>query len=43
MEVRGYRGGEGRTRYRQLDWRMRDTLSLLMLVGLTAVLWYFRT
>ena len=43
MEVRGYRGGEGRTRYRQLDWRFIDTLSLLLLVGLTAVLWYFRT
>ena len=43
MEVRGYRGGEGRTRYRQLDWRFIDTLSLLVLVGLTAVLWYFRT
>ena len=26
MEVRGYRGGEGRTRYRQLTWGWRDTL-----------------
>lgn len=43
MEVRGYRGGEGRTRYRQLNWRAADTLSLLMLAGLTAVLWYLRT
>ena len=25
MEVRGYRGGEGRTRYRQLKWDWRDT------------------
>lgn len=43
MEVRGYRGGEGRTRYRQLNWRVADTLSLLMLAGLTGILWFFRT
>lgn len=43
MEVRGYRGGEGRTRYRQLDWRFLDSLSLLLLAGFTAALWYFRT
>lgn len=43
MEVRGYRGGEGRTRYRQLDWRLADTLSILMLVLLTGILWYYRT
>lgn len=43
MEVRGYRGGEGRTRYRQLNWRLIDSLSLLLLAGFTAALWYFRT
>ncbi|MGO1061037.1 energy-coupling factor transporter transmembrane component T family protein [Planococcus sp. FY231025] len=43
MEVRGYRGGEGRTRYRQLDWRWADTLSILVLAVLTGVLWYYRT
>ena len=42
MEVRGYRGGEGRTRYRQLDWRFVDSLSLLVLAGLAGMLWYFR-
>ncbi|HSI66219.1 MAG TPA: energy-coupling factor transporter transmembrane component T [Planococcus sp. (in: firmicutes)] len=42
MEVRGYRGGEGRSRYRQLIWRAADTLVLVVLAGLTAVLWYFR-
>ena len=42
MEVRGYRGGEGRTRYRQLNWQLADTLSLVLLAGLTAALWYFR-
>lgn len=43
MEVRGYRGGEGRTRYRKLKWDWRDTLSMLMLVVLTAILIYLRT
>jgi energy-coupling factor transport system permease protein len=37
MESRGYRGGEGRTRYRELRFRVRDALALtaaaLMLVG----------
>ena len=28
MEVRGYQGGEGRTRYRQLKWDIRDTFSI---------------
>lgn len=43
MEVRGYRGGEGRTRFRQLDWRLADSLSFVLLAALTAALWYFRT
>ena len=42
MEVRGYKGGEGRTRYRQLKWGISDTLILLVLVILAAVLFYFR-
>lgn len=42
MEVRGYRGGEGRTRYRKLEWALRDTLTLLTLVVLAAILVYFR-
>lgn len=42
MEVRGYRGGEGRTRFRQLKWGMRDTLILVVLVALTALLWFYR-
>lgn len=42
MEVRGYKGGEGRTRYRKLEWARRDTLSLLSLVVLAGVLVYFR-
>ncbi len=42
MEVRGYRGGEGRTRYRQLNWRLLDSLSLVVLVGLAGILVFFR-
>ncbi|MEK4762378.1 energy-coupling factor transporter transmembrane protein EcfT [Viridibacillus sp. FSL E2-0187] len=38
MEVRGYRGGEGRTRYRQLKWDSKDTLAILLLVVMTALL-----
>jgi len=43
MEVRGYRGGEGRTRYRKLKWDWRDSISLIVLIVLTAVLIFLRT
>lgn len=43
MEVRGYRGGEGRTRYRQLKWETRDTVAMLVLVVLAAILWLLRS
>ena len=42
MEVRGYRGGEGRTRYRQLKWTWKDTFILLVLVALAVALWLLR-
>ena len=42
MEVRGYRGGEGRTRYRQLAWRTRDTMAILFLLLVAGVLVYYR-
>ncbi|HJH10518.1 MAG TPA: energy-coupling factor transporter transmembrane protein EcfT [Metalysinibacillus jejuensis] len=42
MEVRGYKGGEGRTRYRQLAWHSRDTLALVVLFALAGVLFYYR-
>lgn len=42
MEVRGYRGGEGRTRYRQLAWHMRDTVVLLAAILLAVGLFYLR-
>lgn len=43
MEARGYRGGEGRTKYRLLKWRMADTMLMLSLLVLAIILFYFRT
>lgn len=42
MEVRGYRGGEGRTRYRQLNWQARDSAVLVVYVLLVALLLWVR-
>lgn len=42
MEARGYRGGEGRTKYRQLSWSTVDTGMLLFLMAVTALLVVFR-
>lgn len=42
MEVRGYRGGDGRTRYRQLHWNWRDTFILVLLIVLAVVLMVLR-
>lgn len=43
MEARGYRGGEGRTKYRLLKWRILDTAMLLLLIALAAALVFLRT
>jgi len=43
MEVRGYRGGEGRTRYRQLKWHWRDTTIMVLLAVLVVVLFLLRS
>ena len=43
MEVRGYRGGEGRTRYRQLKWDWRDTTIMLMLFVMACILFVLRS
>lgn len=42
MEVRGYRGGEGRTRYRQLKWHWRDTLIMVLYIVLVVILVWTR-
>jgi energy-coupling factor transport system permease protein len=43
MEARGYKGGEGRTKYRQLKWRRIDTIMLLLLLAVAVVLVLIRT
>ncbi|MGE6632433.1 energy-coupling factor transporter transmembrane component T family protein [Bacillus sp. NPDC077027] len=42
MEARGYRGGEGRTKYRQLIWGLKDTMALFSFIILTALLVFLR-
>ncbi|WP_066301448.1 energy-coupling factor transporter transmembrane component T family protein [Bacillus sp. FJAT-29937] len=43
MEARGYRGGEGRTKYRQLSWSFTDSAMIVLLGILTIVLFLLRT
>ncbi|KGM45208.1 energy-coupling factor transporter transmembrane protein EcfT [Neobacillus niacini] len=43
MEARGYRGGEGRTKYRLLSWKFADTLQLIILAVLTILLILLRS
>lgn len=43
MEARGYRGGEGRTKYRQLEWQGTDTLQLVLLGVVTIFLILLRS
>lgn len=42
MEARGYRGGEGRTRLREMKWQTRDTAVLLLFAALTLILFGLR-
>ncbi|MEK5440273.1 MULTISPECIES: energy-coupling factor transporter transmembrane component T family protein [unclassified Fredinandcohnia] len=42
MEARGYRGGEGRTKLRVLQWRGLDTLMLVLLFAMAVVLFLLR-
>lgn len=43
MEARGYRGGEGRTKYRLLEWEGRDTGAIIVFVALTVLLILLRS
>jgi energy-coupling factor transport system permease protein len=43
MEARGYRGGEGRTRLRALEWHKRDSFALILLLLLTVSLFVLRS
>ncbi|MFT8319527.1 MAG: energy-coupling factor transporter transmembrane component T [Bacillus sp. (in: firmicutes)] len=43
MEARGYQGGEGRTKYRQLIWKTVDTVMLILLLFITCLLLLLRS
>ena len=43
MESRGYRGGEGRTKYRQLNWKTSDSLLMVSIGVLTFMLFLLRS
>jgi energy-coupling factor transport system permease protein len=43
MEARGYRGGEGRTKYRLLKWKLADTAMLILLGAITVFLILLRS
>jgi energy-coupling factor transport system permease protein len=43
MESRGYRGGEGRTKYRQLNWKTSDSLLMASIGVLTVMLFLLRS
>lgn len=43
MEARGYKGGEGRTKFRQLTWQQRDTYLLGIYLAMAIFLIIFRT
>ncbi|MBL1230909.1 energy-coupling factor transporter transmembrane protein EcfT [Enterococcus sp. BWB1-3] len=43
MEARGYQGGEGRSKYRILDWQFGDTMVMLLFAALTAALIFIRS
>jgi energy-coupling factor transport system permease protein len=43
MEARGYRGGEGRTKYRLLKWGVADTVMLIGLAVIAVLLYFLRT
>ncbi|MBO1305828.1 energy-coupling factor transporter transmembrane protein EcfT [Enterococcus sp. 669A] len=43
MEARGYRGGEGRSKYRLLKWSGRDTAVIIAFAAVTVVLVFLRS
>jgi energy-coupling factor transport system permease protein len=43
MEARGYRGGEGRTKYRQLQWKWTDSVALITLAVLAFILFVLQS
>ena len=42
MEARGYQGGDNRSRYRQLRWKKADSIAILSLFLLGAILFLLK-
>ncbi|NQK67840.1 energy-coupling factor transporter transmembrane protein EcfT [Streptococcus suis] len=43
MEARGYQGGEGRTKYRVLEWKLPDTCAVIVMVLLGVTLYILKS
>lgn len=43
MEARGYQGGEGRTKYRVLEWKLADTVAILVMIALGIALYLLKS
>lgn len=42
MEARGYQGGEGRTKYRVLEWKLPDTCAVIVMILLGVTLYVLK-
>ena len=43
MEARGYQGGEGRTKYRVLEWKLLDTCAVIVMILLGVTLYVLKS
>ena len=43
MEARGYQGGEGRTKYRVLEWKLLDTCAVIVMILLGVTLYILKS
>ena len=43
MEARGYKGGEGRTKYRVLEWKLLDTCAVIVMILLGVTLYVLKS
>ncbi|HEM3689499.1 TPA: energy-coupling factor transporter transmembrane protein EcfT [Streptococcus suis] len=43
MEARGYQGGEGRTKYRVLEWKLPDTCTVIVMILLGVTLYVLKS
>lgn len=43
MESRGYQGGEGRTKFRLLKWKISDSIAILSVILISTLLYFLKT